>query len=179
MLIKYGVIESLRRIIQMCFGNELFELPILNGIKILMYRLVFDIKENPIIGAHMRMFRAHKKIDGAISVGRNVLLAKEAFIDYSGSVIIEDNVWISERVQIHTHTHQLTSKRIYGEGIESTELILKEKCWIGAGAIVLPSVHYIGKNSIIGAGSVVTKDVPDNVVVAGNPATIIRRLEDE
>lgn len=178
-MIKYGVIESFRRIVQMLFGNELFELPVLNSIKILAFRLVFDIKDNPIIGAHMRMFRAHKKKEGTIFVGKNVLLAKEAFIDYSGKVIIEDNVWISERVQIYTHTHQLTDNRVYGKDIECSELTLKEKCWVGAGAIILPSVHYIGYNSVIGAGAVVTKDVPDNVVVAGNPAVIVRRLGHE
>ncbi|HAI40259.1 MAG TPA: acyltransferase, partial [Maribacter sp.] len=51
--------------------------------------------------------------------------------------------------------------------------ILKKGCWVGANAILLPGVT-IGHNSIVGAGSIVTKDVPDNVVVAGNPAKVLK-----
>ena len=51
--------------------------------------------------------------------------------------------------------------------------------WIGSKAIILPGVSYIGENAVIGAGSVVTKDVEKNCVVAGNPARVIRMLEEE
>lgn len=178
-MILYGIIESIRRIIQMFFGTEVFDLPILYNIRCVMYKLVFKIGNCPTIGARMRFFRSHKLKNGKVIVGNNVLLAKEAMIDYSGCVIIEDNVWISERVQIHTHTHTLTDRRIYGEGITTNSIILKSGCWIGAGAIILPSVRYIGKNSVVGAGAVVTKNVEDNTIVAGNPASLIRRLQDE
>ena len=51
-----------------------------------------------------------------------------------------------------------------------------KKCWIGAGSTILPGVT-VGENAVVGAGSVVTKDVPDNAIVAGNPAIIIRMIE--
>ena len=54
---------------------------------------------------------------------------------------------------------------------------LEDHVWISDGAMIMPSVRYIKKNSIIGAGAIVTKDVPENVVVAGNPAKIIRGVE--
>ena len=55
---------------------------------------------------------------------------------------------------------------------------IKRNVWIGANATILPGVT-IGENAVVGAGSVVTKDVPDNAVVAGNPARLIRFLDAE
>ncbi|WP_418555536.1 DapH/DapD/GlmU-related protein [Longibaculum muris] len=59
--------------------------------------------------------------------------------------------------------------------VTNKPIILKEKSWIGAGSTILAGV-IIGKNSIVAAGSVVTKDVPDNCIVGGNPAKIIKKL---
>ena len=56
------------------------------------------------------------------------------------------------------------------------KVTIKENAWIGIGAIICPGVT-IGRNAIVGAGAVVTKDVQDNVVVGGNPARVIKRLE--
>ena len=53
-----------------------------------------------------------------------------------------------------------------------------KRVWVGSGSIVLPGVT-IGDNSIIGAGSIVTKDVPSNVIVAGNPAKFIRNIDEQ
>jgi len=55
--------------------------------------------------------------------------------------------------------------------------ILKKRAWIGINSTILPGVT-IGENSIVGAGSVVTKDVPDNTIVAGNPAKFIKRIDE-
>ena len=57
-------------------------------------------------------------------------------------------------------------------------LEIGDYAWIGANAIVLPSVSRIGNNSIIGAGGVVTQDIPDNALVVGNPAFVIRLLKE-
>ncbi|MCH5330753.1 MAG: galactoside O-acetyltransferase, partial [Alistipes sp.] len=54
-------------------------------------------------------------------------------------------------------------------------VLLKRGCWIGAGSTILPGVT-VGENAVVGAGSVVTKDVEDNTVVAGNPARLIKRI---
>ena len=90
-------------------------------------------------------------------------------------VKIGNNVLFGPNVQIYTATHPIdTELRIalqeYAKPIE-----IGDNCWIGGGAIILPGVR-IGKNSIIGSGAVVTKDIPDNVIAAGNPAKIIKKL---
>ena len=60
------------------------------------------------------------------------------------------------------------------DGLEKTRLVVGHDAWIGANVVVLPSVERIGIGAVIGAGSIVTKDVPDFAVVAGNPARILR-----
>ena len=61
---------------------------------------------------------------------------------------------------------------------EYPKTIIKKGASVGANATILPGIT-IGYNSIVGAGSVVTKDIPDNVIVAGNPAKIIRQISDK
>lgn len=56
-------------------------------------------------------------------------------------------------------------------------VVIGRNCWLGAGVIVLPGVK-IGDNTVIGAGSVVTKDIPSNVVAAGNPCKVLREISD-
>ncbi len=78
-------------------------------------------------------------------------------------------------VQIYTATHPLKAEERI-KGLESAKpIIIGDNVWISGGAIVCPGVK-IGKNTTIGAGSVVTKDIPDNVFAAGNPCKIIRDL---
>ena len=58
---------------------------------------------------------------------------------------------------------------------KSSPIILCKGCWIGANAIILPGVT-VGKNSVVGAGSILTKSIPDKVIAAGNPCIVIRKL---
>ena len=93
-------------------------------------------------------------------------------------VTIGDNVMLGPNVQILTAGHPLhpdVRNTAYEYGIPVT---IGDNVWIGAGAIVLPGVH-IGSNAVIGAGAVVTKDVPENVLAAGNPCKVIRAITDE
>ena len=93
-------------------------------------------------------------------------------------VTIGDNVMLGPNVQIITGGHPLhpdVRNSMYEYGVPVT---IGDNVWIGAGAIVLPGVK-IGKNAVIGAGAVVTKDVPENVVAAGNPCRVIREITDE
>jgi acetyltransferase-like isoleucine patch superfamily enzyme len=172
------VIESLRRIIQIVFGIEIFEFPGLNRMRNFFYRLVFSIGKNPIIGKGVRLYRVHGITSGNIVIGNRVLLANNVHIDYVGGVRIEDDVWLSESVHIHTHQHLLTKNRTQRppEEIIPAGLTIEEKVWMGDGAIILPTVHRIGKNAIIGAGSIVTRDIPANTIWAGNPARKIKDL---
>ena len=107
-----------------------------------------------------------------VRLGNKVRIGENAKIDCSSPLLVEDNVWISEDVSILNHEHIIDSREWKeSKKVEKTKgLILEEDCWIGAKAIILPQVKIIGKGAIVGAGSVVTKDVEPYTIVAGNPA---------
>ena len=172
------IIEAIRRFAQICVGFEIFEFPGLSLIRNFTYRILFKIGSNPVIGKNVRLFRVHGIRANDIEIGDNVLLANNVNIDYVGGVTIGDNVWLSEGVHIHTHSHLITPNRVNRpmDEIIPNSLEIKNNVWLGDGVKIMPSVSYIGENSIVGAGSIVTKDVADNVIVAGNPAKLIKTL---
>lgn len=117
-------------------------------------------------------------LDGTISIGNNVLLTKHVFIDYSGYVNIKDNVNLANGVIIETHSHNWHSDyRQPKMDIVQTSLTIEEGAVIGSRAIILATCHYIGKYARIGAGAVVTKDVPDYAIAVGIPAKVVRIQE--
>jgi maltose O-acetyltransferase len=90
-------------------------------------------------------------------------------------VRIGDSVLFGPSVHLYAATHP-TDPRQRRAFLERAEPItIDDGAWIGGGSIVLPGIT-IGKNSTIGAGSVVTRDIPANVVAAGNPCRVIRSL---
>ncbi len=110
-----------------------------------------------------------------IKVGKNVFFNFNCIVLDVCEVKIGDNVLFGPNVQIYTATHPLDTKQRIALQEYAKPIEIADNCWIGGGAIILPGVK-IGRNSIIGSGAVVTKDIPDNVVAAGNPAKIIKRL---
>ena len=91
---------------------------------------------------------------------------------------IGDFALIGSGVHIYVSNHKFSdpTKAIYFQGHSKVKpVILEEGCWIGANAILLPGVR-IGRNAVVGAGSIVTKSVPDYTVVAGNPARVIKSV---
>jgi len=113
---------------------------------------------------------AHTLIEGGVVVGNNVTVKSGVFL-WDG-LVIEDNVFIGPNA---TFTNdRVPRSRCYPEVYEKTTL--KEGCSIGANATLLPGIT-IGRCAMVGAGAVVTKDVPDYCVVVGNPAKITRELE--
>lgn len=94
----------------------------------------------------------------------------------SAPVHIGKNVMMAPRVQLLTASHPLEYKA-RNSGVEFAKTIhIGDNVWIGAGVIVNPGIT-IGNNAVIGSGSVVTKDVPENVVAAGNPCRILKNID--
>lgn len=124
----------------------------------------------------------HFSMQANIEVGEKVEFGKDTYIDYSGGVFIGNRVSISEGVKIYTHNHGVDGYVDWRKNkIYFSNLVIEDNCWIGAGSIILPNVTHIGKGAVIGAGSVVTKNVEEGVVVAGNPAKVVkyRRYDDQ
>lgn len=118
------------------------------------------------------------------SYGRNIHLGDNVFLNYmcvildNNEVRIGDHVMIGPSVQIYTAAHDLkAATRIQGWEV-AKPITIEENVWIGGGAIILPGVK-IGRNAVVGAGAVVLRDVPANAVVAGNPARVIREIDQE
>ena len=89
---------------------------------------------------------------------------------------IGHDVMIGPAVQIYMAAHVLQAEaRIQGWEV-ARPIVVEDNVWIGGGAILLPGV-WIGRNAVVGAGAVVPRSVPANVVVVGNPARVIREIE--
>ncbi|SMR49560.1 unnamed protein product [Zymoseptoria tritici ST99CH_3D1] len=118
-----------------------------------------------------------------IDYGTNVKLGKNVFINFNATIVDTCLVTIGARtllapnVSLYSGTHPLDPEVRSGTtGPElGGEIHIEEDCWLGGNVIVLPGVR-IGKGSTIGAGAVVTKDVPPYSVAAGNPARVIKQV---
>lgn len=105
---------------------------------------------------------------------RNPGMAIGCYIDGRNGIIIGKNVWIGPYVSIISMNHDLYD---YSKYIEEDPIIIGDDCWLGAHSIVLPGVQ-LGNHVVVAAGAVVTKSfLEDNIVIGGNPARIIKRLE--
>ncbi|NIC06168.1 sugar O-acetyltransferase [Billgrantia bachuensis] len=114
--------------------------------------------------------------------GGNITLGERVFFNFNcvildvAQVTIGNHVLFGPGVQVYTATHPLDAEQRRG-GLEAAKPItIGDDVWIGGGAILCPGVT-IGARSVIGAGSVVTKDIPEDVFAGGNPCRVIRSLE--
>ena len=113
-------------------------------------------------------------LEGSIKTGDHVLFSKHVFIDYSGEVIIDDHAKLANGVIIETHYRDMEAYERGKDVNVPTKLHICEKAYIGSHAMIMSSCHYIGKHARVGAGAVVTKDVPDYATVVGVPAKVIK-----
>ncbi len=115
-----------------------------------------------------------------VKIGKNCHFSPYVFIDllHPELVTIEDNVTISSNSMIFTHVNPTTNEFLKNHGYPRTmkPVVIKSGAIISVGCIIVSGVT-IGKNSIVGAGSVVSQDVPDYCVVVGNPARVIKKIE--
>ena len=143
------------------------------------YKHRYNMGDDCIVQYDVDINRAHY-LNGTISIGNHVLLAKHVFIDYSGEVIIKDDVQLTNGVVIETHHHAFHSDyRQDRDVVSPSSIIIEDGAVVGTRAIILSSCHYIGKHARVGAGAVVTKDVPDYATVVGIPAKVVKILDDE
>ena len=113
-----------------------------------------------------------------IEVGKNFFANYNCTIIDVAKVTIGDNCQMAPNVAIYTAGHPLhpvSRNSLYEYGISVT---IGDNVWIGGNTVILPGVH-IGSNTVIGAGSVVTKDIPDWVVAAGNPCRVIKKITED
>jgi maltose O-acetyltransferase len=115
--------------------------------------------------------------------GSNIQLGPRVYFNFNCVVLdvcevrIGEHTMLGPAVQLYTATHPLNAaerrKKEYSKPIE-----IGADCWIGGGAIVCPGVK-IGDKAVIGAGSVVTRDIPSGVLAVGNPCRVVREIRDD
>lgn len=113
-----------------------------------------------------------------IYIGENFFCNYECIVLDVCDVTIGKNVLLGPRVSIYAASHPIDA------GVRTSELefgkpiTICDNVWVGGNTVINPGVT-IGKNSVIGSGSVVTKDIPENVIAVGNPCRVLREITDE
>jgi len=111
--------------------------------------------------------------------GKHTKIGKNVFINFDctfldlGGITIEDNVLIAPKVSLLSEGHPIAPENRHA--LVPAAIHIKRNAWIGAGATILQGVT-VGENAIVAAGSVVSKDVPDNTIVGGIPAKVIKDI---
>ena len=112
--------------------------------------------------------------------GKLTRVGKEVFINFGctfldqGGITLEDGVFIGPEAKVITENHP--EEPALRHTLSVKPVTIRRKSWIGAGAVILPGVT-VGENAVVAAGAVVTKNVPDNTIVAGVPAKILRKIK--
>jgi acetyltransferase-like isoleucine patch superfamily enzyme len=115
-----------------------------------------------------------------INYGKHTRIGKNVFINFDcifldlGGIFIEDDVLIAPRVSLLSEGHPISPEERHA--LVPKPIRIRRNAWIGAGATILQGVT-IGENSVVAAGSVVSQDVPDNVLVGGLPAKVIKEIQ--
>ncbi|PWN67395.1 sugar O-acetyltransferase [Chryseobacterium oncorhynchi] len=113
-----------------------------------------------------------------IEVGENFYANHNLVILDCAPVKFGDNVFIGPNCSFYTAGHPLDAKQ-RNEGLEYAHPItVGDNVWLGGNVVILPGVS-IGNNTVIGAGSVVTKNIPENVVAVGNPCRVVKNIAEE
>ena len=147
------------------------KIKVMKGLKY-RYPKYIEVGSNVIIGKETTLTSEniethHLLLEEGVSIGEHCT------IDFSGGVIIRRYAHIAHNVLILTHDHGYD----YRNTPSGKYLEIGENAFIGSNSIILHNVRLIGKKAVIGSGSVVTKEVPDYAIVAGNPARIINYVD--
>ena len=142
---------------------------------------------NIFLGKHTRIYPycriecfckiSGQKLNPKIKIGDNVLMGRNTTILCANNVEIGDNTMFASYCFVSDENHGVdlsTNERYECQKLQISSVRIGNNCWIGEKVIILPGTT-IGDNTIIGAGSVVTKSLPKNVIAVGNPAKIIKK----
>lgn len=135
----------------------------------LMHRIFPNMGEGSRVSTPLTAVRPHM-----VNIGKNVVVMPGCLMMSAGGITIDDGAMIAANVQLISNNHDLYERQI----ITCKPIHIGKNAWIGAGATILPGIT-IGDNAVVGAASVVTKDVPANTIVVGNPAKLIKNIYDK
>lgn len=131
-----------------------------------MHAIFHEMGEGSRVSAPLSGVRFHN-----VRIGSNVIVMPGCLMMSAGGITIEDGAMIAANVQLISKNHDLYERQV----ITCRPVRIGKNAWIGAGATILPGVT-IGDNAVVGAASVVTRDVAPDTIVAGNPARFIKRI---
>ncbi len=155
--------------------SAVFSLPVLKRLRNKIYAVHLNTQDI-YVDDFVRIGPAHRTDKMSLSIGPGLRISRNCEVDSSGGIDIGARVTISEDAKVYTHDHIIDDGPVdwRKNPLKTSKLVIEDDAWIGAGAIVLPSVGRLGRGSVVASGSVVRHPVPDFTVVAGNPAKIIR-----
>lgn len=139
-----------------------------NSIRVSVLRRIFSIGDHTVIQPGFRF-----GMKGSLKIGKHCQVNEDVYIQ---SAEIGDYVLIAQRVAILSVTHRMDRTDMYIKMQGSTEsraVIIEDDVWLGRNVVVMPGIR-IGTGAVVGAGAVVTKDVPPYAIVGGVPAKLIR-----
>lgn len=151
--------------------KKMFELDAVDEAKRydVLHNLLVHLGRNSVVGRGFRCEYAN------ITIGDNCVINMDCcFLDVAG-VKLGNNVWIAPQTCIFTVAHPVVAEARANFACTCGAVEIGDGVWIGGNCTINPGVK-IGKNSVIGSGSVVTKDIPENVVAVGNPCRVLRKI---
>jgi lipopolysaccharide O-acetyltransferase len=182
---RYGFYGTIRLVIDIVISKMLFS-------KGMLVRRPFYIRNQGVLDIGFGFLTGPGVIidvigkNGKLIIGNDVKLNHRVHIACALDIAIGNRVLMASNVYISDHGHGNYSGAIHTNPrippnereLVCNSVVIGDDCWLGQNVCILPGVK-LGKSVVVGAGSVVTKDIPDNCIVAGVPATIIKKFDDK
>ncbi len=139
----------------------------------LIYKLFGSAKTSPVVSPNFRC-----EFGCNIHVGEYFYANYDCTILDGAKVTIGDRVLFGPKVGLYTANHLFNAQEREAGGCIARPITIGNRCWLAANVTVLPGVT-IGNDTIIGAGSIVTHNIPNNVIAVGNPCKVLRKITDQ